>query len=210
VAGYAARLRKYKTRLLRYWQNFLFSHNEKRFYFSLEDNKSLSYPDPDISELQEFWKCIFEKQSRASLQSVWLDELNSSLYSDKTFVMEDPVLDTHCFVSCLKRSRNWAAPGPDGVQGFWIKRFPSLHDSLLNCFNEMLNDGSVIPSWLPIGRTMLTPKNQYSQLTKNYRPNTCLNILYKLWTSCLTQILTRHYTVNDVLQGVLPRSAWMH
>jgi len=115
VAGYAARLRKYKTRLLRYWQNFLFRHNEKRFYFGLEDNKSLSYPDPNISELQEFWKCIFEKRSRASLQSVWLDELNSSLCSDKAFVMEDPVLDTHCFASCLKRLRNWAAPGPDGV-----------------------------------------------------------------------------------------------
>jgi len=69
---------------------------------------------------------------------------------------------------------NWAAPGPDGVQGFWIKKFPSLHSSLLKCFNDILSDVFAIPSWLPIGRTAFIPKNQFSNLAKNYRPITCV------------------------------------
>ena len=82
----------------------------------------------------------------ASLQSVWLDELQSRLNSDKSFVVNSPVVDSDCFVGCLKRMRNWADPGPDGVQGFWIKRFSSLHEVILKCFNDMLSDGSAIPS----------------------------------------------------------------
>ena len=27
----------------------------------------------------------------------------------------------------LLKTQNWKAPGPDGVQGFWLKNFTSLH-----------------------------------------------------------------------------------
>ena len=89
-------------------------------------------------------------------------------------------MDTYCFIRCLKKMHNWAAPGPDGVQDFWIKRFPSLHEGLVRCFNDMLSDSSTIPSWLPTGRTMLIPKNRNSDSAKNYKPITYLNTVYKL------------------------------
>ena len=63
----------------------------------------------------------------------------------------------------------------------------------------MLNDSSTIPSWFTKGRTTLLPKSQDTTLPKNFRLITCLNVVYKLWTSCLTQVLMSHCVVNNVL-----------
>ena len=72
--------------------------------------------------------------------------------------MEQSVIDEACFNGCVSRLRNWAAPGPDGVQGFWIKRFTALRSVIVSHFNNMLKDGSLIPSWFPKGKTILIPK----------------------------------------------------
>ena len=63
----------------------------------------------------------------------------------------------------------------------------------------MLQDGSVIPVWFPVVRTILIPKSSDTTVPKNFRPITCLNVLYKLWTACLTELLMTHCTVNDIL-----------
>ena len=110
-----------------------------------------------------------------------------------------PVFSESSFLNCLRRLRNWAAPGPDGIQGFWFKRFPALHVRLLQCYNDILNDISIIPAWFPKGRTILLPKSHDTTLPKNFRPITCLNVVYKLWSSCLTQVLMYHCDVNEVL-----------
>jgi len=116
---------------------------------------------------------------------MWLDEIQSQLNSNKHFVVDSPVIDSDCFVDCLRRMCNWASPGPDGVQGFWVKRFPSLHDVILKYFNDMLSDSSTIPCWLPVSRTLIS-KCQNCNIVKNFWPITYLNLIYKLWTSYLT------------------------
>ena len=78
----------------------------------------------------------------------------------------EPRIDFDYFFYCLKRLRNWAAPGPDGIQGFWIKRFPALFDSLVHHCNAMLANGSLFLLRFPVGRTMLIPKS--SNTTINY------------------------------------------
>ena len=32
----------------------------------------------------------------------------------------------------LRKMSNWKSPGPDNVQGFWLKNFTKMHDKLLN------------------------------------------------------------------------------
>ena len=113
--------------------------------------------------------------------------------------MEQSVIDEACFNGCVSRLRNWAAPGPDGVQGFWIKRFTALRSVIISHFNNMLKDGSLIPSWFPKGKTILIPKASDTEQPKNFRPITCLNILYKLWTGCISEVVLRHCVVNNVL-----------
>jgi len=63
----------------------------------------------------------------------------------------------------------------------------------------MLQDSSLIPSWFPKGKTILIPKATDTEQPKNFRPITCLNVLYKLWTGCVNEIVLRHCVVNNVL-----------
>ena len=96
ISSYAARLRKYKSRLLRQWQNKLFRQNEKKFYSELLKDKDEVYPSPNLAALDSFWKNIFEDSAKANLNSSWLSDLQSKL-ADKSFIVEQPVIDEVCF-----------------------------------------------------------------------------------------------------------------
>ena len=197
VSSYAARLRKYKTRLLRHWQNLLFRQDEKKFYSELLGGKDVDQKPPDLVQLELFWRNIFENSTQAKLCSPWLDDLSSQLAA-KSFTVGPPIIEESSFDGCLKRLRNWAAPGPDGIQGFWIKRFSALRSVLLSHFNILLT-GAPIHVWFPIGRTILFPKAPDTTLPKNFRSITCLNVMYKLWTGCITELLLNHCATNNIL-----------
>ena len=59
----------------------------------------------------------------------------------------------------LGRMPNWKSPGPDLVQGFWLKNFSSLHEKVRLQLKECLDSGFV-PSWLTRGRTLLLQKDK--------------------------------------------------
>ena len=46
-----------------------------------------------------------------------------------------------------------------------------------------------LPDWLSLAKTTLTPKIENTRIAKNYRPIACLNIMYKIYTSCLNIFL---------------------
>ena len=43
----------------------------------------------------------------------------------------------------LGRMPNWKSPGPNLVQGFWLKHFSSLHDKLRLQLKECVDNGFV-------------------------------------------------------------------
>ena len=127
---------------------------------------TIGYPPCCNTQLKSFWRNTFEKYSPANLNCSWLNDLQSHINSSRSSVADSPGFTMPCFVDCVRKLCNWAAPGPDGVQGFWIKRFPALHERLLQCYNDVLNDSSTIPSWYPKGRTILLSKIQDTTLPK--------------------------------------------
>ena len=54
---------------------------------------------------------------------------------------------------------NWKSPGPDLVQGFWLKNFSSLNGRARSQLKECLDIGFV-PSFLTRGRTVLLQKDK--------------------------------------------------
>ena len=56
-----------------------------------------------------------------------------------------------------------------------------------------------LPDWLSLAKTTLTPKNENTRIAKNYRPIACLNIMYKLYTSCLNIFLQEHCIRNNTI-----------
>ena len=69
----------------------------------------------------------------------------------------------------LRKIPNWKAPGPDGVQGFWLKNFTSLHKNLVWHINACRE--GVTPRWMTKGRTVLLQKDTLKiNEASNYRP----------------------------------------
>ena len=65
---------------------------------------------------------------------------------------------------------NWKSPGPDLVQGFWLKNFSSLYERVRLQLKECLDSG-LVPSRFTKRRMSLLQKDKTkSNVAHNYRP----------------------------------------
>ena len=66
---------------------------------------------------------------------------------------------------------NWKSPGPDLVQGLWLKNFSRLHGRVRSQVKECL-DSDFVSSWLTKGRTALLQKDKSKDnIASNCRSN---------------------------------------
>ena len=94
---------------------------------------------------------------------------------------------------------NWKSPGTDLVQGFWFKNFSSLHERVRLQLQECLDSGFV-PCWMSIGRTSLLWKdNSKGNVASNYRPITCLPLMWKLLTGVIADQIYPHLDEEKLL-----------
>ena len=100
---------------------------------------------------------------------------------------------------CIRKIANWKSPGPDGVQGYWIKNFTSLQKRITEQLDDCLQLNSV-PAWLTTGRTVLIVKNkELGSIATNFRPITCLPLIWKLLTGILADELYQHLESKELL-----------
>ena len=82
-----------------------------------------------------------------------------------------------------KKMPNWKAPGKDGVQGYWIKNLSNLHEQFSVQANKILMGYDGLRAWMTHGRTALCQMDpRKSNAVGNYRPVTCLPLIWKLLT----------------------------
>ena len=99
----------------------------------------------------------------------------------------------------LQKLPHWKAPGKDGLQGYWIKAFKSLHDQLLNFLNLCLQLGK-IPDWMVWGKTVLILKDLSKRtIPSNYRPITCLPNIWKILTGIISDKMYESLDETGVL-----------
>ena len=99
-------------------------------------------------------------------------------------------ITTGSLKNTLDRMPNWKSPGPDLVQGFWLKNFSSLHERVKLQLKECLDSGFV-PTWLTRGRTLLSQKDKCKgNVASNYiyRLITCLPLMWKLLTGIIAHL----------------------
>ena len=101
----------------------------------------------------------------------------------------------------LKKRKNWSAPGIDGIQNFWWKKFSATWPYLKKFFDSFTIDCSNISDWLTIGRTVLLSKSNKLDCVSDYRPITCLNTVYKIFTGCIASFLKGHALRNCLWDG---------
>ena len=94
---------------------------------------------------------------------------------------------------------HWKSPGPDFVQGFWLKNVTSLLRRMTEQLSKCLKEGDA-PNWVIEGRTVLIMKDKNKgTIASNYRPITCLPLIWKLLTGLIAEEMYEFLEKNYLL-----------
>ena len=95
---------------------------------------------------------------------------------------------------------NWKAPGPDGVQGYWIKKLDALQECLAKQMDDMLNEKHMVPDWMTLGRTILCLKDSAKgNAADNFWSISCLPLMWELMTGVTAGSMYTFLDENKIL-----------
>ena len=152
---------------------------------------------PDAGESKNLWNGIRGKSVDHNEGAEWLRDVEEQLADVEK--QNDVKITVESVRKCIRKIANWKSPGPDGVQGYWIKNFTSLQKRITEQLDDCLQLNSV-PAWLTTGRTVLIVKNkELESIATNFRPITCLPLIWKLLTGILADELYQHLESKELL-----------
>ncbi|KAG6445629.1 hypothetical protein O3G_MSEX004071 [Manduca sexta] len=200
----SSRRRRYLNCTQRKQQNAQFTHNERQFYKNLtlnttnvQNTKTPPSTSPTQQELQEFWSNVWSKPLFHNEQAPWIETEKQKVSEVPEMIFED--ISGERFLTVLNKAHNWKTPGTDHIHNFYYKKLTSLHASLLNHINDFLKFPQIVPTFLTQGITYMIPKDPNSTNPEKFRPITCLQTIYKIITSCISQAIYKHLTDNSIL-----------
>jgi hypothetical protein len=162
---------------------------------------SSKIPADRVEGISKFWKGVWEEVGNcephnAHLQA-WKRKVQDQTRSEDG---SEPIPREAAWTAASAKLTHWTAPGPDGIQGYWLTAFPRCKMRLKQLMWEVMEGTREVPRWLVSGRTTMIPKEGNSTGEPgNFRPITCLNTTYKLLTGLLTEMLAAHVWATDVL-----------
>ena len=87
-------------------------------------------------EVQTFWKGIWSERKIYHNDAEWLKDVKNELQQDEGQNKIDITKDK--MMRVLRKTPNWKGPGPDNLQGYWLKNLTTLHDKLVVYLQECL------------------------------------------------------------------------
>ena len=197
ISAKKEKLKRFVARTTQYRQNRLFRNNQKVLYEELGGKRKGGQEAPDAEASTEFWSNLWDNPVQHNESAEWLKQVEQEM---KRVKKDSNISITKEDVSSkIRKMPNWKSPGLDGIQGYWLKRFTSLHEMLAKELNQCLVTGKV-PAWMVEGRTVLIQKDpNKGNAVGNYRPIACLNLLRKLLTAIISDKLYLHLETQDLL-----------
>ena len=194
----AAKIKRYNKRIERFNQNKLFSNNQKQFYRNLKSNENqTSGAPPDKEACLNFWKSIWEEEVQHNEDAAWIPSVREELGKadeQPSFVITEALVKNR-----VRKMANWSSPGIDGLNAYWLKHFSSLHESIASHLMSCLT-ASALPEWMTTGRTYLLLKDPAKgPLPSNYRPITCLPVMWKLFSGLISDSIYLHLETQNLL-----------
>ena len=174
----------------------MFQKDQKSFFRNLENVEKHEGEMPEMEKFVEFWGGIWER-NEPTPNMPWMEKVKAELNEKVNNVKEFKITEDKLKKETAKR-KNWTAPGVDGIQNFWWKKFIPAQMQLVKAFNNLYIDTKTITEWWPSGRTVLLPKTKNLSDEKNYRPITCLNTSYKILTGLVAKYMREHTVVNEI------------
>ena len=98
-----------------------------------------------------------------------------------------------------KPSLDWKSPGPDGFQGYWLKKL-TLHECIAKQMDNIISNREGIPKWMTLGKTILCETDpSKGNAVDNYKPISCLFLMWKLMTGTIAASIYNFLDVNNQL-----------
>ena len=149
-----------------------------------------------MDKFVEFWAGLWEAEKHTDLQP-WMIKIREQLQK-KIRDVKNFEVSAQQIGRIIKRRKNWSAPGIDGIQNFWWKKFHGVWEALERTMNKWADQPESTPEWLMLGRTVLLPKIDDLSFEEDYRPITCLNTSYKLFSGLLGGYMRTHAENNEI------------
>ena len=147
-------------------------------------------------EAKEIWSNLWSKNGTHNESVKWLKDFKTSMNGKPK--QEEFSINFGKVQNVLLKIPNWKAPRPDGVQGFWLKNFKSMHQWLVKYLAECYK--GTTPAWMTKGGTVLIQKDKSKKtFASNYRPITCLPLYRKILTALLTDEIYAFLENNQFL-----------
>ena len=127
---------------------------------------------PDSEEAKQFWESIWSIESTHHKDAEWLKKLKEEVELRQQAELS---ITIDMVTQFLRKVPNWKAPGPDMVQGFWLKNFTGLHHNIANQLQVCVDCGNV-PEWMIKGRKCPyneRPRERYSRKLPPHNLFTC-------------------------------------
>ena len=135
---------------------------------------------PDVEESRRFWRDIWDQAVTHRENTDWLRRVENEL--GELTVQDDLHIEIKKVSKQIRKMPDWKSPGPDGVQGYWIKSLSNLHNSIALQLDRSLLENN-LPKWMVIGKILLCIKEiQKENLVSNFRPIICVPLIWKLLT----------------------------
>lgn len=197
VKAISQKIRRYNNRVNQYHQNKLFSENQSKFYQTLSNPGQIENVTTDKESTKKFWEDIWSDGIEHNKNAPWIGRVKESMKDIEK--QNEVVINLENVGRAIRKTPNWKAPGPDGVQGFWLKNLTELHRRITTEMASCLQKGNV-PTWMTSGRTVLIMKDQNKgAVPGNYRPITCLPIMWKTMTSVLANEVYEHLEDKNII-----------
>ena len=177
------------------------NENRPRYTNNLNERQGAEFERfKNIEEASRFWKEPWEKDGIGNRNANWLEGMRTAINSQVPAPPDENVeLDSRKAVGVLKRKKNWNAPGPDKLTNNWWKQAIALHDGVTRAFKTIMLNNNDFPLWFTGGRKTLIPKPGSFSSDKQ-RPITCLNTIYKWFTSCLLEPMNLHLDTYKLME----------
>jgi len=197
LGAVSQKIKRYTERVEQYNQNRMFTNNEKRFYQELQRTECISKEAPDKQKSKAFWQNIWGQPTKHNTYAEWLHKVSIKLeHIEKQENLSITVADVK---KMIRKMPNWKSPGPDEVQGYWIKHLTKLHMLIADHLQKCLDNGDFL-EWMTSGKTALIMKNPVKgKQPGKYRPITCLPLMWKKLTGILADNLYDHLSEQNVI-----------
>lgn len=190
------RLSRYKRRQLQYKHNFDFTNKPSKLFDELRGNRVEVSDPPTKEDVEQFWKPLFEVKKTFNQTADWHQPYKESLNIDEAIYS---TITTDEIKKASTKFSNWKSPGIDKLQNFWWCRLTTIHPKMAEIFDKVVTQPDVCPEWLTKGQTTLISKKKPTNNPTNYRPITCLPVIYKILSSVITSRMTSHIEANNII-----------